>query len=319
MSTPATYRAAVVHEYGGPEKIAIERLTTPSLASGEILIEVRAAGVNLVDTMFRDGYLSTGPLPLTLGSDFAGTVLDPGDVTGYAPGDAVYGYKLLGNGTYAELATVHSSLLARKPGSLSFEQAAALPCAGLVAYDAIVRTLAVTPGETVLIGGASGGVGHLAVQIAKAHGATVIGTTSTRNLEFVAALGADIVLDYATEDIPQAVRRHVPDGVDAALPTVADAEHDAVGGTRAAGRITWINGPQGPPLERGISGRETNGSHGTELLDALSAMIADATLRTIHIDKRYPLGQAAQAQIDVARGHIRGKLVIATRDQPSTS
>jgi NADPH:quinone reductase-like Zn-dependent oxidoreductase len=141
-------RAAVVEAYGGVELIKVQPRPTPTPAPGELLIEVRAAGVNLVDTMLRAGYLETGPLPLTLGSDFAGVVADASDLEGFAIGDEVYGYKLLGNGTYAEYAAIDASLLARKPPSLSFAEAGALPCAGLVAYDAIVNTLALQPDET---------------------------------------------------------------------------------------------------------------------------------------------------------------------------
>ena len=310
MSVPGMSRAAVVESYGGAELIKVHSRTTPVPASGELLIEVHAAGVNLVDTLFREGYLNTGPLPLTLGSDFAGVVADPGDVQGFTKGQEVYGYKLLGNGTYAEHAAMDAALVAPMPRSLSFIEAAAIPCAGLVAYDAIVNTLALQPGETILIGGAAGGVGHLAVQIAKAQGATVIATASAANREFVRSLGADHVIDYA-RDVPAAVFELFPGGVDAALPTVTEAEPSALRATRDFGRITWINNAFTLPLERGISGGETNGSHGRELLDGLTRLI-DRDAVKVHVAHVYTLGEAALAQTTVAEGHTRGKLVIDT-------
>lgn len=311
MSAPTTSRAAIVNAYGGPDLIKVQLRPTPTPGPNELLIAVRAAGVNLVDTMLREGYLGTGPMPLTLGSDFAGVVADAGGVKGFATGDQVYGYKLLGNGTYAEYAAVDASLVARKPASLSFAQAAALPCAGLIAYDAVVNTLALEPDESILIAGAAGGVGHLAVQIAKARGATVIATASKPNLEFVRSLGADHAVDY-NEDVTRAIRQLLPRGVDAALPTVRAAERSALAATRDGGRITWINNAFDPPLDRGITGRETNGSHGRALLDGLCHLVDSGALATVHVDHRYPLADATEAQIDVARGHVRGKLVIDT-------
>ena len=311
MNVPSTSRAAVVHAYGGPDLITVQSRPTPTVGPGQLLIAIRAAGVNLVDTMLRAGYLKTGPLPLTLGCDFAGVVADAGEVEGFAAGDEVYGYKLLGNGTYAEYAAVDASLIAPKPPSLSFAAAAALPCAGLIAYDAIVNTLALKPGESILIAGASGGVGHLAVQIAKARGATVIATASKRNLQFVRSLGADHALDY-NKDVATAIRELLPNGVDAALPTVREAERSAVAATRHGGRITWINNAFDLPLDRGITGNETNGSHGRALLDALSNLVQDGAIPTIHIEHQYRLADAAQAHIHVAGGRVRGKLVIDT-------
>jgi NADPH:quinone reductase-like Zn-dependent oxidoreductase len=263
--------------------------------------------------MLREGYLQTGPPPLALGCDLAGIVADVREVDDFQVGDEVYGYKLLGNGTYAEYAAVEASLVAPKPRGLSFAQAAALPCAGLVALDAIAHTLKLARGETILIAGASGGVGHLAVQIARARGARVIATAGTGNLDFVRSLGADAVIDHAG-DVAAAVRRLSPGGVDAALPTVRAAERSALGAVRDGGRITWINNGFEPRLPRGISGRETNGSHGRELLDELTALVQKGALAHIHLARRYSLDGAAQAQRDIADGHTRGKLVIDVTD-----
>jgi len=276
----------------------------------EIVVRVLAAGVNLVDTLFRDGYLATGPFPLVLGSDFAGVVTVVGsEVTEFATGDEVYGYKLLGNGTYAEYVTVDADLAARKPANLSFAEAAAVPCAGLVAYDALANTLALQPAETVVIGAASGGVGHFAVQIAKALGAVVAATAHPDRARFVEDLGADLVVDQYG-DVAGAVRAAYPGGVDTGFPTVAPIENAVRDAVRDGGRITWINGRTGPSLERGITGAETNGSRGTRMLDQLTALFESGAVHTVHLERRYPLAEARQAQLDVSSGHVRGKLVI---------
>ena len=308
---PATSRAAMVDRYGGANLIAVRLRETPVPRPGELLIEVRAAGVNLVDTLFRDGYLETGPPPLVLGSDFSGVVADPNGVEGYAAGDEVYGYKLMGNGTYAEYAAIDAGLVGHKPASLSFIEAAAIPCAGLVAYDAIVNTLAMAAGESILIAGASGGAGHLAVQIAKAQGSRVIATTSAQNLDFVRSLGADHVIDRA-HDVNAELREILPAGVDAALPTVTAAERSALDAVRDNGRITWIDNGLDHELERGISGAETNGSHGRALLDGLSRLAEGQHMSIIEVQHVYALEESAQAQLDVAAGAVRGKLVIDT-------
>jgi NADPH:quinone reductase-like Zn-dependent oxidoreductase len=138
----------------------------------------------------------------------------------------------------------------------------------------------------------------------------VIGTAGGRNLEFVRSLGADHVIDYR-RDVAAAVRELIPAGVNAALPTVSHAERSALQATRDSGRITWINNVFKLPLERGISGRETNASHGRALLDALTELVEDGSVK-VHIEHQYRLAEAADAQTKVARGHVRGKLVIDT-------
>lgn len=305
-------RAVLVRAYGGAEAMDLVEVDTPEAGVDEVLIRVHAAGVNDVDNYFREGYLETGPLPIVLGCDVAGVVeaLGPG-VSGFAVGDRVFGYKYLGNGTYADHAVLPAAELAPMPGSLGFEQAAALPCAGLIAFDTLANTLRVQPGELVLIGAGSGGVGHLAVQIAKALGATVIATASATKADFVRSLGADHVVEHGTPDLAERVLAIAPQGVDAALATVPAIEQDAVAATRSGGRLTWINDENGPPLERDIRGRYTGWSRGTALLQELAALVEEGGIHTIAIERAYPLEQFREALAASRAAHVTGKLVIS--------
>ncbi|MER7666095.1 MULTISPECIES: NADP-dependent oxidoreductase [unclassified Streptomyces] len=203
---------------GGPDVLKIVETARPAPGPAEVLVRVHAAGVNPTDHWHRatGGLLADGPVPL--GWDVSGVVEETGlGVTMYRPGDEVFGMPRLPQpaGAYAEFMTSPARHLARKPAALSHVQAAALPVAGLTAWQSLVDTADVRPGQRVLVHAAAGGVGHLAVQIAKARGAFVIGTASTAKQDFVRGLGADEVVDYTTTDFVRAVR-----DVDVVLDTV---------------------------------------------------------------------------------------------------
>lgn len=303
-------KAIAIEQYGGVEQLKSLQLPIPELKNEEVLVCIKAIGVNAVDTYFREGYLGDGTFPLIMGSDFSGVVTKIGNnVSSVAVGDEVYGYKYLGNGTYAEFAAVDESLLAKKPANTTFEEAAVLPCAGLIAVDSIVNTLRVQAGETILITGASGGVGMIAVQVAKSRGAIIIATASSKNLDFVRALGADVVIDYSTDWVSR-VNELYPGGVDTALATAEATVKMIIHAVNDNGRLTWITGPDGSKLERGITGSATNGSRGTELLNQMSMLVQTKAIHTIHIDHTFTLDEAKEAQIKVIEGGYRGKLVI---------
>jgi NADPH:quinone reductase-like Zn-dependent oxidoreductase len=304
-------KAVAIEAYGGLEKLKLMQLPRPDPAPAEILVKVKNAGVNPVDTMFREGYLQTGPFPLIQGSDFAGVVEAVGSaVTDFQAGDPVYGYKFLGNGTYAEYVTVAENLAAHKPPELSFEQAAGVPCAGLVAYEALVDTLKPAPGEHVLITASAGGVGQIAVQIAKSLGAIVIATASARNHEFVAGLGADHIIDYVTRDYVRATRKIVPTGVDVALAIAEDSLERIVGAVRDKGRIATFRPPLTEGLDRGIRSFLTTASRGTDMLNSLAGFISEGAIHTIHVDRVLSLEEAHTAQRLISEGHVRGKIII---------
>src|SRR4051794_17898294 len=201
-------QAVMVHETGGPEVLRLEEVDDPQPGDGQEVVRVRAASVNPIDWKYRRG-LAPKPLPAILGNDFSG--------------DDVFG--VAATGAYAELAV--GAVVAPKPASLSPEQAAALPVAGLTAWQALFDRGGLRSGQTALIAGAAGGVGHLAVQFAKRAGARVVGTGSARNREFVLGLGADEYVDYTQQDVAAAVS-----GVDVAL--------DAVGGDTTASLVPTL-------------------------------------------------------------------------------
>jgi len=207
-------QAIVQDTYGTTAVLHASDIEKPAMGEHDVLIRVRAAGVNIADWAIMSGlpyiarpvYGFRRPKNSVRGTDVAGTVEAVGAaVTCFKPGDEVFGWA---NGSYAEYSVATEDSLALKPARLSFEAAAAVPMAGLVALQALRDHANVGPGTTVLINGASGGIGTFAIQIAKALGAEVTAVTSTRNLELVRSIGADHVIDYTTEDFTQAGRQY---------------------------------------------------------------------------------------------------------------
>ena len=203
-----TMRAVIQDELGGPEVLHEASVEIPTPGIGQVLVRVRAAGVNPADFMNRQTGVFSGTPPFTLGWDVAGIVaaVGPG-VTLFGQGDEVFGLLPFprGAGAYAEYVLAPTRALVRKPPSLSFIEAAALPLAGLTAWQMLVETAQISAGSTVLITGATGGVGHLAVQIAKARGAHVTAVVSSRNAELARSLGADDIIDYTAADFSKEI------------------------------------------------------------------------------------------------------------------
>jgi NADPH:quinone reductase-like Zn-dependent oxidoreductase len=196
-------RAIQQTAFGGPEVLRLAEVRRPEPMGTEALVRVRAAGVNPVDWVTRAGKGYLKSLPLTVGWDVSGVVeATGGGVTRFAPGDEVFGMPWFPRqaAAYAEYVTAPSRQLARKPPNLNHREAAGLPLAGLTAWQVLVDTADIQPGQRILITGAAGGVGHLAVQIASARGAYVIATASAAKHDFVRALGADEVIDYTSAD-----------------------------------------------------------------------------------------------------------------------
>lgn len=304
-------RAIQQEKFGGPEVLVIGERERPMLSPDGIIVDVRAAGVNPVDFKIREGYLKGAfptSLPLVPGWDAAGVVAAVGPaVRGYAKGDEVLGYvrkDVVSDGTYAEQVSASARHLAHKPAGVSFEVAAALPLAGLTALQSL-DAVGVKEGETVLVHAAAGGVGHLAVQIAVARGARVIGTASAGNHEYLRSIGAEPV-EYG-DGLVAAVRSLAPDGVDAAMDYVGGAAITAsVELAKDAGRTTSNVDPKAV--------REAGGLYcfvqpDTDGLTALVAMVEAGTL-VVEVARTYPLEQAADAHREQEAGHVRGKLVL---------
>ncbi|MFJ4090317.1 NADP-dependent oxidoreductase [Kitasatospora sp. NPDC089913] len=305
-------KAIAIHHYGGPEAVEYTDLPDPKVGPDSVLVQVRAAGVNPVDWKVRDGLLDgllDAHFPLVMGWDAAGVVRAVGGgVTEFAPGDEVYGYvrkDTVEHGTYAELVAAPVRTLARKPAALDWAQAGGLPLAGLTALQSL-RAVGVGPGDTVLVHAAAGGVGHLAVQIARALGARVIGTAGERNHDYLRELGAEPVR-YG-EGLAERVRALAPEGVDAALDLVGgDAVEVSAGLVADPARIASI-------ADFGVKAR--GGRYVWVRPDAAGlaelAALADEGRLTVTVASTFPLAQAASAQALSAEGRTRGKIVLLT-------
>ncbi len=307
-------KAIVAHRYGGPEVMALEELPEPKVGPDSVLIGVRGAGVNPVDLAIRAGRLDGGfdvHFPLVPGWDVAGVVEDVGTaVTEYRPGDAVYGYLRMDHiehGTYAQRVAAPVRCIAPKPRSVGFLEAAGVPLAGLTARQ-VVEELAVGPGDTVLVHGASGGVGTFAIQLANLRGARVIGTASVVNHEYLRSLGAEPIC-YGF-GLVEAVRTYAPEGVDAVI--------DLVGGEaleltplllRRPGRVVSI---VDAARVKELGGVYVFVRPNVGQLRELAHLIDEGRLH-VAIEQVFPYQDAAEAHMLVAEGHVRGKVVLEMR------
>jgi NADPH:quinone reductase-like Zn-dependent oxidoreductase len=305
-------RAIGIHEFGGRDKLQLLDLPEPKVPPDFVKIQVRAAGVNPVDWKIREGRSEPRfpvVFPVVPGWDAAGIVAEVGPaVTEFAPGDEVYAYcrkHFLGEGTYAEYVSVPDTYVARKPESLSFEQAAAIPLASLTAYQALFLAAGLTAGERVLVSAAAGGVGSFAVQLAVDAGVEVIGVASEPHRDRVLELGAYEVIDRS-RDVVEAVHEFVPEGVDVVFDLYGDERlGEAV---RDGGRLVSIAAPPSY-RERGVVPTYVFVRPDGELLEELAAMADDGRL-VVDLAEVLPLEQAARAQELSEGGHVRGKLVL---------
>ncbi|GAA4622461.1 NADP-dependent oxidoreductase [Cellulomonas oligotrophica] len=304
-------RAITYSRYGGSDVLEITEQPTPKVGPDSVLVRVRAASVNPVDWKIRAGYLDQVmdvTFPVVPGWDVAGVVERVGlDTPELKVGDEVFGYvrkDWVQGGTFAELVSAPVRTLARKPASLTFEEAAAVPLAGLTAYQSIERT-GVRAGQTVLVHAAAGGVGQFAVQIAVARGARVIGTASEGNHAYLRDLGAEPVT-YG-DGLVERVRALAPEGVDVVLDY---GTPDLVATTRAllatGGTVASITD---------AAARDELGGHyvwvrpSTADLTAL-AELADAGRLRVDVAQVFDLADAAAAHDASATGHVRGKVVV---------
>ncbi|MFI1203357.1 NADP-dependent oxidoreductase [Streptomyces sp. NPDC020883] len=303
-------KAITTNSYGGPEVLTYSDQPDPKVGPDSVLIRVKAAGVNPVDWKIVAGYLDGmmhAHFPLIPGWDVAGVVEAVGaDAPEYAVGDEVIGYVRkdeVQHGTYAELVAAPVRTLARRPASLSWRQAAGLPLAGLTAYQSLKR-VRVKADDLVLVHAAAGGVGSLAVQIAVAEGARVIGTASERNHDFLRSLGAEPVT-YG-DGLADRVRSLAPEGVDAALDFVG-------GGAVELSQEVLKDRSRVASIADGEV--RTKGGHmvwvrpDTADLTAL-AILADAGKLTVPVDASFPLREAAEAFRLSMAGRTRGKIVL---------
>ncbi|TMK26108.1 MAG: NADP-dependent oxidoreductase [Actinobacteria bacterium] len=296
-------RAVVIHETGGPEVLKLEDIPAPEPQDGQALVRVHAASVNPIDWKNRSG-ARPAQLPAILGNDISGTV-EVSRAGELAEGDDVFGFAL--SGGYAEYALSTPGALARKPPGITHAQAAALPVAGLTAWQALFDRGGLAEGQTALIAGAAGGVGHLAVQFAKRAGARVIGTGSSRNREFVLGLGADEYVDYTKQDVRDAVS-----DVDVAFDTVGGQTTETlVPVVREGGVLVTIAAapPEDAASARGVRAELLIMSPSPEQLARIAAMVEGGDVR-IELAEVLDLAEVRRAHELSQSGHTRGKIVL---------
>jgi NADPH:quinone reductase-like Zn-dependent oxidoreductase len=307
-------RAIVQDTFGGPEVLRLAEVPDPAPLPTETVVQVKAIGINPVETSVRAGrFPFIGQPPVILGWDISGIVesVVPG-TNRFAPGDEVFGMPLFPRAAkaYAERVAAPSRQLARKPAALGHNEAAALALAGLTAWQSLVEVAGVKTGDRVLIHAAAGGVGHLAVQIAKAMGAHVIGTASAGKHDFVRGLGTDEVIDYRSIDFETVVK-----DVDVVLETVGRGYGErSIATLRPGGLLVTIVDRLNRELAqktseagRRFAGLTVEPDHGG--LEALAALTEAGKLR-VHVERVFPLEQAADAHRFLSEAKPRGKIVL---------
>jgi alcohol dehydrogenase len=332
-------RAAVIHRYGGNDVVAVETVADPAVGARDVLIEARAASVNPVDFKLRNGMLRMVrkfAFPLVLGFDVSGVVARVGPaVTRFKPGDQVFA-SLDGTrpGTFAELVAADEGVVAIKPQTLSHIQSAAIPLVGLTSWQALTEEAKVTGGSKVLIHAGAGGIGTIAIQLARHLGAKVATTTSTKNIELVTSLGANLAIDYTRQDFTKIIS-----GYDVVFETLGgDVEMKSFAVLRRGGTlvsiaslpdVAWARANGLNPiltlglgvltLRRTLAARRHGvmfrflfkRSDGAQL--AMLAGLADQGKLEPLIDQIYPLDRTADALAHVESGHARGKVVIQVK------
>lgn len=314
-----TMRAVALDRFGGPETLKVQSVPIPPVDADEVLIHVECAGVGAWDPYEREGGFVevlglTPKFPHVLGTDGAGTVAAIGEkVKELKEGDRVYA-AALGNpkgGFYAEYAVVKADNVSRIPGSLKMDQAAVLPSDGLTALKGLEDVLDLQRDESVMIFGASGGIGHLAVQLAKRLGARVFAVASGKDgVSFVKRLGADAAVDGRSDKVLDAAREFAPDGIDAALVTAGGEVTDrALAAVRPGGRIAYPNGvmPE-PKAPARVSVEAYDGEGGRDAVKRLNQLIEAGSFE-VHVDRVFPLDQAAAAQAALEEHHL-GKIAL---------
>jgi NADPH:quinone reductase-like Zn-dependent oxidoreductase len=312
MNSTATMRVILISEFGGPEVLRLENIPIPAPGAGELLVKVAAAGVNPVDYKIRGGgypAVKQDKLPFVLGRDVAGTVVECGASTsGFSKGDRLFAVPGIGRGGYAEFAVVKVTEAAAMPSSLTFIQAGGVPLAALTAWQGLFKHGDLKAGQRVLIHGGSGGVGHFAVQLAKAKGALVATTVSSQQLEFVRHLGADQAIDYEAQRFEDVLEK-------------VDVVFDLVGGETQ--QRSWQVLKQGGVLVSTLTepSQEQAAAHGAKGLRytvtesgadlaTIGGLIAAGEVRPV-ITKTYQLQEAATAQEFLEHQHPPGKVVLS--------
>lgn len=321
-------KAAMLKLFGGPESFELCDVPKPVPGAGQVLVRVHATSINPLDYQVRRGdYSDLVPLPAITGHDVSGVVEDVGPgVTVFSPGDEVWYTPQIfdGPGSYAEYHVAAESIIGKKPPALSHLEAASLTLVGSTVWEALVVRAALSVGESILVHGGAGGVGHVAIQLAKAMGARVFTTVREANFDFVRSLGADVVIDYKKEDYVDAIQRETDgEGVDVVFDTIGgntlSRSPDALAQLGRMVTIVDIAQPQNAVQAWGknasyhfVFTRQNRGK-----LDELSALIARGQLRP-HVGAVYSLDDIALAHalLESPNNGLRGKIAIAVEPEP---
>jgi alcohol dehydrogenase len=312
-------KAVQINKYGGSEVVEInENVLKPTASQGHLLIEVYAAGVNPVDWKIREGHMSQMvPLkfPATLGGDFSGIVAEVGEgVSGFKKGDEIYGQASTirdGSGSFAEFALADANTTAHKPENMSHVEAAALPLTGVSAWQALVDHIGLSRGKKILIHGGGGGIGSIAIQIARHLGAYVAVTVSPKDMQYVKEIGADKVIDYKNQSFEDMLHNY-------------DAVFDTVGGEtyvrsfrvlkKGGIIVSMLEQPDPDLIEKyGVKAIGQFTQVNSERLSRLAELV-DKSVIKVHVEKTYPLEQVGEALEYQKGGHPRGKVVLKIKE-----
>jgi NADPH:quinone reductase-like Zn-dependent oxidoreductase len=307
-------KAIRIHEFGKSDVLKYEDVPEPQPGQEEVRIRIIAAGVNPMDWKIRSGYIAGLPLPTTLGLDVSGIVdeIGQGEVP-FQPGEEVFAKVSIGQGGYAEFTAVNFTQVARKPKSIGFIEAAAIPTAGLAAWQALFDIAGLEKGQSVLIHGAAGGVGTFAVQFAKWKGAHVIGTASAENAQFLRDMGANEVIDYKNQRFEDVVSN-----VDVVLDTVGgDTLERSWKVLKPEGFLVTTIGsiPEGTPEKYGVRAKTLMTTSDGKELAQIAAIIDEKQIKPI-VTTVLPLAEARKAHEMSESRHARGKIVLRVAEDP---
>lgn len=309
-------RAAKYNEFNGPQGIEVGEMEVPDIKEGEILVKIKAAGVNPVDTVITKGHykdMMPHSFPIIPGWDFAGVIEDRGHAARrFEVGDEVYAYARRPEvkwGTFAEYIVIPESYVAKRPENIAVEAASAIPLAGLTAYQSVYQYGELSKGQKLLILGASGGVGSFAIQLAKAKGAEVIGVASSKNHDYMKSLGADHTIDYKDRDVGEAVNGIYSEGVDLIFDcTSGETLQQSLKCLKGSGKLVSILN-QGDDLDDKIDFKFVFVEPNALQLDHLRQLVKDEKVR-VEVSKVFSLDEVAAALEQIGTGHTTGKMVI---------
>lgn len=307
-------KAVRLTKYGGKEAVSVVNISSPEISSGKILIQVYAAGVNPIEWKIQNGFLKDFmplDLPVTLGGDFSGVITQIGDgESAYKVGDEVYGQASVlggGSGSFAEVALASQNSVAKKPKNLNFLQAGALPLAGVSALQALTQHSNLSKGQKILIHGGAGGIGSVAIQIAKHLGAFVATTVSSDDIEYVKSLGADEVINHQTQRFEDVIS-----GYDSVFDTVGgDVTNRSVAVLKKDGILVSMVQMADEEFVRaqGIKSLAQMSHVTTAHLSKLAELVENGDV-TVHLDKVFPIDQAAEALFFLQHTPPKGKIVL---------